>query len=86
MRANLLQKKCAFVEVLTILQKQIKLRKDNEKTCAAGDSDRQWTERTPRKCFRCGSVNHLFAKYLKPPKDNKRQQKQVCFNERGNHA
>ena len=33
-------------------------------------------ERTPRKCFRCGSENHMIAKCPK----------QVCFNEKGNCA
>ena len=43
-------------------------------------------ERTPRKCFRCGSVDHLTAKFPKPPKDNEKRRKQVCFNENFNHA
>ena len=29
--------------------------------------DRQ-TERTPWRCFRCGSEDHMIAKYPKPPK------------------
>ena len=33
-------------------------------------------ERPPRKCFRCGSENHMIAKCPK----------QVCFNEKGNYA
>ena len=44
------------------------------------------TERTPRKCFRCGSENHLIEKYPKPPKDNEKRRKQVRFNEKGNCA
>ena len=42
------------------------------------------TERTPHKCFRCGSVDHLIYKSPKTPKYNKKRKKQVCFNERGN--
>ena len=33
-------------------------------------------ERTPHKCFRCGSEYHIIAKC----------KKQVCFNEIGNYA
>ena len=33
-------------------------------------------ERTPRKCFRCGSEDHLIAKF----------QKQLFFNEKVNNA
>ena len=43
-------------------------------------------ERPHRKCFRCGSEDHIIAKCPKPPKDNEKQQKQVRFNEKGNHA
>ena len=40
----------------------------------------------PRKCFRCGSEDHMIAKCPKPPKDNEKQRKQVHFNEKGNCA
>ena len=33
-------------------------------------------ELMPRKCFRCGSEDHMIAKCPK----------QVCFNEKGNYA
>ena len=33
-------------------------------------------EHTPRKCFRCGSEDHIIAKFPK----------QVCFNEKGDRA
>ena len=52
----------------------------------AGDSDKQWTERTTRKCFRCGSAYNLITKGPKPPRDNKKQQMKVHFNKRGNYA
>ena len=58
----------------------------SKKYRAAGDSDRHKTERTPCKCFRCGSVDHLISKSLKPPKDNKKWRNTVRLNERGNHA
>ena len=60
------------------------MKKEKENARAAGYLNRQQTERKPKKCFRCGSVDHLIAKCLKPPKDNKKQRKQVRLNERGN--
>ena len=49
------------------------IRKYKGKARAAGDSDIQQAERTPRKYFKCGSVDHIIAKYPKPPKDNEKQ-------------
>ena len=43
-------------------------------------------ERTIRKCFRCGSEDHMIEKCPKPPKDNEKRRKQVRFNEKGNRA
>ena len=43
-------------------------------------------ERTPRKCFRCGSEDHLIKKFPKPPKENEKQKKQVHFNKKGDCA
>ena len=43
-------------------------------------------EGLPRKCFRCGSEDHLIAKCPKPPKDNEKRRKEVRFNEKGNSA
>ena len=43
-------------------------------------------ERPPWKCFRCGSEDHIIAKFPKPPKDNAKRRKQVHFNENFNHA
>ena len=55
------------MEVLTILHIFLKsIRKDKEKSHAAGDLEKQWTEFIPRKCFRCGSEDHLIAKFPKP--------------------
>ena len=41
-------------------------------------------ERTPRKCFRCGSEDHIITKCPNPPKDNEKRLKEVCLNEKGN--
>ena len=52
----------------------------------AGHSENKRTERTPWKCFRCGSEDHLIAKCPNPPKYNEKQQKQVHFNKKGNRT
>ena len=62
------------------------MRKDNEKSRAYGDSDRQQNERTPWKCFRYVSIYHLINKCSKPPNDNDKQLNQVRFNKRGNYS
>ena len=63
-----------------------RIRKEKEKYRADGDLDNRRTERTPWKCFRCGSEDHLIAKFPNPPKYNEKQRKQVLFNEKGNRA
>ena len=50
------------------------------------DSERQQTECTPCKCFRCGSLDNIITKFSKPPKDNEKSQNTFRFNERGNCA
>ena len=87
-RENLVQKKYTFCgDAKHSLEKCFKrIRKEKEKARAAGDLDNRRTERTPRKCFRCGSEDHLIVKCTKPPKDNEKQRNQVCFSERGNCA
>ena len=40
----------------------------------------------PCNCFRCGSEDHLIAKFLKPQKKNEKWRKPVRFNEKGNRA
>ena len=52
----------------------------------AGDLENRQTEQAPRNIFKCGSKDHLIAKSLKPPKDNRKRQKQVRFNDKGNCA
>ena len=48
--------------------------------------DNRRKEHTPRKCFRCGSQDHLIAKSPKPPKDNEKRRKKLRFSEIGNRA
>ena len=62
-----------FVEVIITLQK--KFQKDTKgkgKTRAVDVSSNRQMERTPQKCFRCGSQYHMITKFPKPPKDNKK--------------
>ena len=60
--------------------------KGKEKAHAVDASDNRQMECTPRKCFRCGSEDHMIAKFPKPPKDNEKHRHQVYFNEKGNRA
>ena len=57
-----------------------------EKSRAVDVTSNRKMERTPRKCFRCGSEYHTIAKCTKPTKDNEKRQKQVRFNEKVNRA
>ena len=57
-----------------------------EKARAVDVSSNRNSERPPRKCFRYGSEDHMIAKCPKPPKDNEKRRKQVCFNEKCNRA
>ena len=52
-----------------------KIRKDKEKARADGDLERQLTEHTPRKCFRCVFVDNIISKCLKSPKDKKNDER-----------
>ena len=63
-----------------------RIRQEKEKYRAAGDSENRQTKRTPRKCFRCGSEDHIIVKCPKPPKENEKRRKQVLFKEKGNRA
>ena len=63
-----------------------KIRQETEKDRAAGASDNRQTEQTPRKYFRCGYEYHLFAKFPKVTKDNKKWRKKESFIEKGNRT
>ena len=62
------------------------IRKEKEKARAVDVSSNNNSERLPRKCFRCGSEDHMIAKFPKPPTDNEKRRKQVRFNEKGYRA
>ena len=87
-RALTVQKKCTFCGGNNhSAEKCFKgIRNKKEKYCAVDVSSHRQMERTPRKCFRCGSEDHIIAKFPKPPKDNEKRQKQVRFNEKVNRA
>ena len=74
-------------ETITIVEKCFKrIRKEKEKARAVDVSFNRHTERPPRKCFRCGSEDHMIAKCPKPPKYDEKRQTQVRCNEKGNLA
>ena len=43
-------------------------------------------ERTPHKCFRCGSEDHYIEECPNPSKDNRKWRNKVRFSEIGNHT
>ena len=63
-----------------------RIRKEKEKARAVDVSSNRNSERLPQKFFRCGSEDHMIAKFPKPPKDNEKRRKQIFFNEKGNRA
>ena len=60
--------------------------KEKEKARAVDVSSNINLERPPRKCLGCGSEYHMITKCPKPPKDNEKRCKSVCFNEKVNRA
>ena len=87
-RDNIVQTKCTFCGGANHSTEKCfeRIIKDKEKYRASGDPDKRRTELTPPKCFRYGPEYQLIAKCPKPSKDNKKQQKQVCFSEKDNHS
>ena len=87
-RAHAVQKKCTFCGGNNHSAEKCfkRIRKEKEKAHAVGVSSNRHMERPPWKCFRCGSEDHMVAKFPKPQKDNEKRQRRVCFNEKGNRA
>ena len=85
---TLFRQSAHFVEVIIILRKKCfeRIRKEKEKARAVDVSSNRNLERPTRKCFRCGSEDHMIAKCPKPPKDNDKRRKKVCLNKKGNRA
>ena len=87
-RAHNVQKKCTFCGGTNhSAEKCLKrIRKEKEKDRVVDASYDRQTERMPWRCFRCGSEDHMIAKYPKPPKDNEKRRNQVRFKEKCNRA
>ena len=62
------------------------IRKEKEKACSAGTSSNKNLDRPAQKCFRCGSEDHMIAKFPKPPKDSEKRRKSEKSKEKGNRA
>ena len=69
-RAHSVQTECTFCGGINHSAKE------KEKDHAVDVSSNRQMECTPRKCFRCGSEDHMISKFPT----------QVCFNEIGNGA
>ena len=61
-------------------------KKEKGETRTVDVLDNRQTERTPRKCFICGSEDHMIAKFPNPPKNNENWRNKVRFNEKGNRT
>ena len=61
-------------------------KKEKEKARSAGTSYNKNSDRPARKCFRCGSEDHMIAKCPKPPKDSEKRRKSEKSKEKGNRA
>ena len=77
-RSHAVQIECTFCGGINHYAEQCfkRIRKEKEKSRAVDVSSNIQMERTPRKCFRCGSEYHMIAKCPK----------QACLNEKGNRA
>ena len=87
-RSHSVQAKCTFCGGINhSVEKCFKtVRKDKEKDHAVDVTSNRQMERTILKYFRCGSEDHMIAKFPKPPKYNEKRRKQVHFNDKGNGA
>ena len=63
-----------------------KIRKEKEKSRSAGTSSHKNSDCPAQKCFRCGSVDHMIAKFPKPPEDSEKRRKSEKSKEKGNRA
>ena len=64
----------------------LKDQKRKRESRSASTSSNKNSDRPARKCFRCGSKNHLIAKCPKPHKDGEKKRNKVSFKEKGNSA
>ena len=87
-RAHAVQTKCTFFGGNNHSAEKFfkRIRKEKKKARAVDVSSNRQMKRTPRKCFRWGSEDHMIEKCSKPPKDNDKRRKQLCSNEKVNLA
>ena len=87
-RQTLSRQSAHIVDFLTILWKNVLKRSENKKRKLVLLVLRQTknSDRPARKCFRCGSEDHLIAKCPKPPKDSEKRRKSEKSKEEGNSA
>ena len=87
-RSNTVQKKCTFCGGTNHSSEKCfkRIIQEKEKARADGHSDNRRTERISRNVFRCGSEDHLIAKFPNLPKENDKRRKLVLWNEKGNRA
>ena len=61
-----------------------KIRKEKEKARSAGALSKKKSDRPSRKCFKCGSEDHLIAKCPKLPKESEKRRKSDKSKEKVN--
>ena len=83
-RKHAVQTKCTFCGGNNVSAEKCfkSIRKEKDKARAVDVSSNRHLERPPRKCFTCGSEDHMISKFPEPPKDNEKRQMQVHFNEK----
>ena len=89
MRGKTLSRQSAhIVDFLTILWKNVSKRSERkkQKSRSAGTSSNKNSDRPARKCFICGSDDHLISKCTKPPKDSEKRRKSNKSKEKVNRA
>ena len=76
-KPNSAQAKCTYCGLSnhSVEKRFKKIRKEKEKARSAGTSFNKNSDCPVQKCFRCGSEDHLIAKFPKPPKDSEKRRK-----------
>ena len=76
-KSNFAHTKCTYCRLTNHSVEKCfkKIRKEKEKARSAGTSSNKNSDRPDRKCLRCGSEDHLIAKFPKPPKDSEKRRK-----------
>ena len=73
-KANSDKAKCTYCRLSNhYVEKCFKnIRKEKDKARSTGTSSNKNSDRPTWKCFRCGSEDHLIAKFPEPPKDGEK--------------